>query len=265
MPSSNGGFVRINADTLSQPMEAEPLRGRIVKTYEQRRLDESAFTRQEPPRVSVTGAVAVRDSRFKVSELARPHLPVHEEERRAVENEVRRQLDALSKETYEAALAKGLEEGREQGRREARERALEESKPLLDRFEALTTEFEGLRHAMLEANERALVELVLRVARKVCLDSTVGDSGYVERLIRAMVEQSGVRENIRIRLNPAQLEAISGLREGLARSLGELKNLQIELSGDVPDGGCELETDFNSMKADIDSQIAAIHEAMVEK
>jgi flagellar assembly protein FliH len=247
---------RIMTKDLITQAEVEPAAGRVVKTYDQKPLKQSGFMRESIPKA--------QDSRFRVSDLARPHLPVHEEERREVESRVRAQVDAIAKETHDAALARGLEEGREIGRREANDEVRASAAPMLDRLQALVSEFDGVKKSMYEANERFLTELVLRIARKVCMKEVGGNAEYVQRLARTMIEQSGARENIRVRLHPSQLEAIEGLRADLAKTLGELRNLQVELSSEVPEGGCAVETDFCSMKASLDSQIDAIHESLVK-
>jgi flagellar assembly protein FliH len=242
---------------------AEPGTARVVKTYEQKPIHEAGFMRERVPVVS-DPRPAVKDSRFQVSDLARPYLPVHAEEQREVESRVRAQVDAIAQETYEAALARGLEEGREMGRRQAHDEVTAAAAPMLDRLAALGAEFEGIKASMYQANERFLTELVLRIARKVCLKEVAGDGEYIQRLARSMIEQSGARESIRVRLNPAQVDSIASLRADLAKSLGELRNLQIEVSADVPEGGCAVETDFSSMKASVDTQLDAIHDSMVK-
>jgi flagellar assembly protein FliH len=243
--------------------KVEPSNGRVVKTYDQKPLQQSGFVRESIPNVA-NPRPAVKDSRFHVSDLARPYLPVHEEERRVIESQVRAQVDAIAKETHDAALALGMEQGRELGRREGHDEVSASAAPVLDRLQALVTEFDGIRKSMYEANERILTELVLRIARKVCMKEVGGNSDYVQRLARTMIEQSGARENIRVRLHPAQVDAIERLRADLAKSMGELRNLQIELSSDLPEGGCSVETDFSSMKASLDSQIDAIHDSLVK-
>ena len=165
---------------------------------------------------------------------------------------------------HDAALARGTEEGREIGRREAHDEVAAAASPVLDRLQALVAEFDGIKKTMYDANERFLTELVLRITRKVCLKEVAGDAEYIQRLARSMIEQSGARENIRVRLNPSQVDAITSLRAELGRSMGELRNLHVELSSDVPEGGCAVETDFSSMKASIDTQLDAIHDTLVK-
>ena len=255
-------FKVLGRDQLAGAAAGGPA-GRVIRPHDQRRLDGSAFSRERPPSVDEPHPER-RDSRFRVSELARPYLPVHEEERRRVEGEVRRQVDAISKETYDAALERGIAEGRELGRREGRAEVSSRAAPMLDSLESLAREFEGVRKSMYEANERFLIDLVLRITRKVCLAEVGTDAGYVGRLARAMIEQSGARENIRVRIHPAQLEDIAALRAGLASTFGELRNLQVEASAEVAEGACEVDTDFSNLKASMDSQIESLHATLVK-
>ena len=102
------------------------------------------------------------------------------------------------------------------------------------------------------------MELVLKIARRVCLKELATDSQYVGRLIHSMVEQAGTRENLRIRVSSRDLEALGSLRESLATRFGEFKNLSIEASPDLESGACEVESDFSSYSASLESQFEAI-------
>ena len=73
----------------------------------------------------------------------------------------------------------------------------------------------------------------------------------------------GVRENITLSLNPADLETAESIRQGLFASLGELKNLNILPSPAVKLGGCSIETEFNAIDASIETQLQSIHAALL--
>ncbi|MBU6375703.1 MAG: hypothetical protein KGQ59_06890 [Bdellovibrionales bacterium] len=244
--------------------ESEAQVGRVVKPYEQRSIGKEGFTREKVPSFRGTVNPLAKDSRFKVSDLARPYLPMHHEDQALIESEVRKQVDALAKETFEAAREKGLSEGREIGKQMAYDEVRTESAPLLESLENLVRGFENVRGEIFAANERFLLDLVTRIARKVCLKELSTDQDYIQRLAKAMIEQSGARENIRVRVNPTQIDAVSSFRAELSKSFGDLKNLQIELASEVPDGACVVETDFSSLAASLDSQIGAVHEALVK-
>ncbi|MEN9723556.1 MAG: flagellar assembly protein FliH [Pseudomonadota bacterium] len=256
-------FTRINSEKLKKVVDGESDLGRVVRPYQQKPIQEGSFRPVQRDRMVLSENPTLKDSRFKVSELARPYLSVFQEEQAVIADEVRKQVDALAKETYEAALKKGLEEGRVAGAAEAREHVLAEARPTLDSLESLLHEFEGLKAAVFSSNERFLIELVLRISKRICLKELATDSEYVTRLARAMIENCGLRENLRIRVNPTQVDSMGQMRESLRTMLGELKNLQIELSDEVASGACELETDYSTLRASLDSQIDAIHEALV--
>ncbi|NDD92020.1 hypothetical protein EBZ37_08050, partial [bacterium] len=189
--------------------ESEARVGRVVQPYEQRAIGKEGFIREKVPSFRGTVSPAVKDSRFRVSDLARPYLPMHQEDQAAIEAMVRKQVDAIAKETYEAALAKGLAEGRKEGHAQAYEEVKSANAPVFDALESLVRGFEGVRQEIFAANERFLIEMITRVARKVCLKELSTDQDYIQRLAKAMVEQTGARENIRIRVNPAQIDSIS--------------------------------------------------------
>jgi flagellar biosynthesis/type III secretory pathway protein FliH len=246
---------------------------RVVRDYEPRRIIKPGsgsyeFTREKfgPIAASDDGRVfqSSRDSRFRISELSREPLSVHLEEQRAFEARVRDEVAALSREAFEAARKAGHEEGLKLGRDEALGEAREEAKSMLDSISGLFQSLESHRSRLLEQQERFLIEMVLKIARKVCLKEVSLDAAYLGRLAHAMVEQCGTRENVRVRISLQDAEGVGALRQQLAEQIAGLKNLTVEASGSVPAGGCEVETDISAYSASLASQLDAIEKSMLQ-
>jgi len=243
---------------------------RVVKSYDYQKIRTNQnssvpYDAFDLPSLDTSGTSSKRAvSRFKLSELAREQLPVREEEQREIEQKVRAQVEAISQETYEAARQTGFVEGLELGRKQAFEEYSKQAAPKLDSLSALVGAFESIQSKIHQANERFIIELIMRIARKVCLKELQSDEKVILRWVQAMITQSGARENIRIRLNPAQMDTLQELRSALTASLGDLKNLQVGISAEVPVGACEVDTEFNNLVGSLDLQLEAIRDGVLQ-
>jgi flagellar assembly protein FliH len=124
---------------------------------------------------------------------------------------------------------------------------------------------EKLKSEIYIANERYVVDLAYRIAKMVLLRELTTDREYVVRLAKELIEKVGARDNIRLRVNEGDLQIASQIKDGLAKSLGELKNLHIEPSKQVQRGGCILETEWNAINASVDTQLQGIYDSLFDK
>lgn len=203
-----------------------------------------------------------RDSRFVMSQFTRDALFVTAEENRQIEERVRSQVSALAESERVRAREQGFEEGQRQGYQDAFARLSREGRERIEHFEKLLTEIEGAKAELFHQNERFLLELIYRVCRKVLLRELATDRDYLLRLCTALVEKTGLRENLRIRIHPAETETLEMLREGIQERLGALKNLEIEASSSVALGGCVVESDWGAIDARLETQLDEIQAAL---
>jgi len=207
---------------------------------------------------------ARKDSRFTINPLIRDGLRVDEEERRVIEERVHERVSAVEAAARAEADRRGYDEGLARGREEAFKAFQGEAQSRMERFEKLLGELEGAKEQIYRENERFVVELSYRIARMILLREVKSDKDYVLRLAGAIIERMGVRENIRIRVSPEDLQTAAMIKEGLERELGSLKNLLIEGSPEIRGGGCEIETEWNAIDASIDTQLQAVHQALID-
>ncbi len=203
-----------------------------------------------------------KDSRFAINPLLREPLAVEEEERRVIEERVRDRISAVSEDVRRQASEVGFQEGFKKGHDEASAKFREEGRQSLEDFQIFLASCENAKRDIFKANERYLVELVFRVSKMVLMRELQADKQYVTRLTQELVERVGARENIRIKLNPADLEVATQLRQELELSLGTLKNVNVEASAQVEGGGCIVETQWNAIDASVETQLKNIHASL---
>ncbi len=205
------------------------------------------------------------DPKFHLNQLVRDPLLIEEEERRAIEERVRARLSELAEEEKKTAGTQGFQAGLEKGRQEALKIFRSEASERLESFDAFLDHCENAKAEIFKANERFLTEMVFRIARMVLLKEVTTDREYVSRLAKSIVDQIGVRENIRIRISEGDFATAQQIKENLETALGALKNLSIEASSQVGAGGCLIDTQWNSVDATLEAQLKGLHEALVGK
>lgn len=204
-----------------------------------------------------------KDQRFALSPLLRDALSIEEEEQRAIEARVQARVRELSEQARAEGREAGHQEGLRKGREEAMARFREEMAPQVDRIQSLFAELDRAKGEIFSANERFLIELVYRVGRTVLLRELATDRDFLMRLTRELVERVGVRENVRIRIAAEDAQLIGRIRENLEKSLGNMKNLNVETSNEIRRGGCKIETDWNAIDATIEQQLQGVYEGLI--
>lgn len=203
-----------------------------------------------------------KGARFQINPLLKDPLSIADEERRMIEEKVRARLKAVQDEAREKAVREGYEAGRRQGYEEAFAEFQKESTDKLREIESFIGTCENAKRELLQANERALIEIIYRIGRLILLRELEADREYLLRLASELVERVGTRENIRIRVSAKDLQNIDMLKEGLAEQIGGLTNLHVEVSDKIESGGCIVESEWNAIDAAIDTQLQQVHAAL---
>lgn len=199
-----------------------------------------------------------RDQRFMMSELARNALSITQEQENLIEERVTQKLQELSDQTHQVAFAQGHAEGLKKGHEEGLVEFQSESTKRLEQLDALIASMEGAKGELFESNREFLMNVVYRVSKAILLKEIAADKDYLLRLSRELVERSGLRENLTLKIHPSDAESVDMLRQGLVQSFSSLRNLSIELSEHVSAGGCILETEWGAVDASLETQLSQV-------
>ncbi len=205
---------------------------------------------------------AKKNSRFRLNDLVRSALSVEEEEQEKIQNEVKKRLEQEITAIRSQVTKDAYQEGLTTGKKDAQKEILASAKPMLDTFQKLLLELEGMKYSAFKSNEDFLIRLIYRVAKAVILREIKEDKDYIVRLVTQMLERIGTRENIKIFLGSEVYSAATTLKEDLAQTLGQLKNITIELDPKVQGQGCFIETEFGEIDATIEVQLQNIAQSL---
>jgi flagellar assembly protein FliH len=251
--TQNVGSFQLPVLEKRAPSQAAPSRGSFAKAVEGNQAQQNQPQKNQ------------KDRRFNLSQLVRSHLSVEEEEQRLMEQRVAEQVALIEAEIKAKATEEGYQDGLNKGRQEAFEQFSAEGMSRMQRLEKVVSEIESAKEELFRANERYLLEMIYRIARSVLLKELSQDRDYLLRLVTELVHRVGVKENVYIRISQAEADTLAQLKDGLEKTFGALKNVTIETSSAVSEGGCLIETEWNAIDARIETQLKGIHEALLGK
>ncbi|HVP06950.1 MAG TPA: FliH/SctL family protein [Candidatus Acidoferrum sp.] len=150
-------------------------------------------------------------------------------------------------EGYEAGLQKGLDEARQ----------------VLSRFDKAIAETVGQREALLDEARGQVLELVLKVSRKITFGAIQADPEATAAMISGVIDQLVDRSRLKIKVHPDHLPIVEqNISRFLAGSTA-IKEIAIEADPRVRFGGCFIETPNGDIDARLESQFEVISEALV--
>jgi len=167
--------------------------------------------------------------------------------------------DTLGKAKRQAADIKahaqkqGHDEGYAEGFKKGEDAAREELKPFLETVEGLVSDLTGFRKDMYDKVEREMVEMVIRLAKKVIHFEFSTRDDAVQEMIRLAVQSVLDRESMVIKINPTDKGYAESFRPELHNLFGDIKNITFEGHSGVERGGCVVETNFGVVDARIDN------------
>jgi len=181
--------------------------------------------------------------------------------------DARSQAESLAVETRKtlddernAALAEGKEAGRLEGYAEGRA----EVERLIERTQTVLERAQDKRGEILTETEQEIINLVLRITRKVVKVISESQREVVVSNVVQALRKVRDRGNIIIHVNIADLKLTTEHTKDFIRMLEGVKSIQVVEDSSVDAGGCVIETDFGEIDARISSQLAELESKITE-
>ena len=161
---------------------------------------------------------------------------------------------------YQEAYAVGREAGVEAGLAQFAELVGDAHKSLESAAQALAES----HAAFLDSLEPQVVELAKTVASRILRREARSDMDLVRNTVRAALENLAERRHAIVRLNPADIEALTERGVSLEESFRSFERVDVAADESVPHGGCTIETVTVDIDARLDTQLARIFDALEE-
>lgn len=163
-------------------------------------------------------------------------------------------LDAEKQQAFEEGRAAGHESGYQQG--------LEEGRRIVTQFSQALNDAVNQRIKLLEEARQNVLDLVVRVAKKVTFDAVTVDPEITVAMIDNVINRLVDKSRLRVKVHPDHLPVVE---QQLSRFLGDrtdIKELTFEPDPRVRVGGCFIETPGGDVDARLESQFEVIEDAL---
>jgi flagellar biosynthesis/type III secretory pathway protein FliH len=243
-----------------------PIIEKTVKTFSAPPLaDKGGVPSLSKMREKFKKDLTIRDSHFRISELSSKQLTVEEEERQLfqdrVDKEVKERIEKLTAEVTSKAHQEGLEKGRAEGYEAEVKRLAEMYKGAQKVFSDLA----GLTTQIFQAHEAAVMDFIGHIVEVVVRHEIQMDRGYLSRILKEIVERTGAKENIKIRLGKEDMKVVEEIQKRLIDQVGQLRSLTFETDEAFQAGDCAVETNYGEIRALLQQEIEIIKKELAAK
>ena len=158
-------------------------------------------------------------------------------------------------------IKNAFQQGVTEGEKEGFEAGTKKIEPLINSLTQILQQLGNIRQEIHQSVEKEVVQLALSIAKKiVCheVKTTPETVVCVAREALSRVENPG---NIKIKMNPADLQFIKDTQSQLSHFLHDVETIRFEAEDSIQSGGCLIETDMGDIDARIEKQFQAIEES----
>ena len=157
-------------------------------------------------------------------------------------------------------LASEFERGRSQGHAEGLNQGRGEAKKAFDAFNAATNDAVNQREALLREAESNILELTLKISRKLTFDAARLDPDITAKIIRGAIESLVDKREIAVQVHPDHLPELEQVMDEFEALSTEIRKITLEADPRVGHGGCFIRTPSGDIDARLDSQFEIIEE-----
>jgi len=172
------------------------------------------------------------------------------------------QADDIFGEAREQGLAQGAEDAREQLTMELTKQFEERRATLQTEVASVLEIIEAQRVALWTNAEKEVLAFAMDVTRKVLKTEVQQNKNAVLEVIRHSLRRVVDKDQLRVRVNPNDVETVRGQRDDLMLVLDGARHLEIIDDRRVEPGGCLIETAAGTIDAKIETQMDQIIQAL---
>jgi flagellar assembly protein FliH len=171
-------------------------------------------------------------------------------------------IEAAYQASVDEAHQRGLSEGRKAGYDQGLADGQRDARDVLKRFNAAVKDAVDQREEMLEEAKHRILDLIVKISRKVTFDAISADPEVTSTLIAGVIDRLIDKSHIKIRVHPDHLPLVEQSIDRFLEGSAAIKELSIEADPRVRFGGCFIETPTGDIDARIDSQFEVVEQAI---
>lgn len=160
-------------------------------------------------------------------------------------------------------LGKARRQGHEQGYQAGLNKGLEEAAKVLQQLDQAIKNVITQREALLEEARTKVLELIIKISRKVTFDAVEADPEITLQMINGVINTLVDRSQLKIKVNPQHLPIVEQNIERFLKGSTTIKQIQVVPDARVQYGGCFIETPNGDIDARLESQFEVIREVLM--
>lgn len=168
----------------------------------------------------------------------------------------RKRASEIEGEAYERGFAQGEKDGAEMGGKKFDK--------ILSRFEELVFTLDTHHERYAREHEKAILELIGKMAEKVILSQVALDTENVRRVVADTVARAADWVRVTVHVNPKDLETVEILRPDFLQRFSGLKSLNFKKDETVSRGGCVVTGAFGELDARLENRLENVRMALIQ-
>lgn len=164
---------------------------------------------------------------------------------------------------YNQEIQKAQAAGHEQGYQDGLKKGLEEAEKVLQQLNNAIKDAIIQREALFDEAREKVLELVVKISKKVTFDAIDIDPEIVMRMINGVIDSLVDRSQLTIKVNPKHLPIVEQNIERYLIGSTTIKKISIEPDARVQYGGCFIETPTGDIDARLNSQFDVIEDVLL--
>jgi flagellar assembly protein FliH len=164
---------------------------------------------------------------------------------------------------YQDEIVKSQKDGYETGYEAGVKKGLENAEEVLRQLDGAIKDAIVQREALFEEARDKVLELVVKISKKVTYDAIDIDPEIVVKMINGVIDSLVDRTTIKIKVNPKHLAIVEQNIDSFLKNSTMIKELSIESDPRVQYGGCFIETPTGDIDARLNSQFEVIEDALL--
>ncbi len=165
-----------------------------------------------------------------------------------------KEIGRIEKQAFQKGLSDGIKKGKDIQRQEASQ--------MISALSSLIQELSELKQKTLLDSEEQMLELSLAVAQKIIHTECDERRDVVQKVLREAIRNIVDRENMKIRINPEDLQYMTAIKNEFLSTLEGIRNVVFEKDETIGRGGAVIEARFGEVDARIDQQFNEIRSAL---
>lgn len=164
----------------------------------------------------------------------------------------------------DAARRQAFEQGRQQGHAAGLDEGREEARRVVSSLSGLLTDITGQRHTILAEAKEKILELVLKISRRLTFTAAKLDLGITMSIISGAIDQLLDKSRLKVKVNPDHLAELEQYIDRFRAQDTAIKEFIFEPDPRVRIGGCFIETPAGDIDARLESMYDVIQQTILD-